>query len=119
MLSSHHALHANKRRSHPLPLGLLAVDKGLEDGDDALQRREVGLELLLDLALVVAELDVEVLAVGAGAHGGGEDGLDEEAVVGLQGARVRGAEGVGELGGGVLEVVLEGLAGEFEAAGRC
>lgn len=82
-----------------------------------MQRGKVFLELLLDLGRVVAELDVEVLAVGAGAHGGGEDGLDEEAVVGLEGARVRGAEGVGELGGGVLEVVLEGLAGEFQAAG--
>lgn len=103
--------------TRPLPLGLLAVDERLEDDDDAVQRGEVLLELLLDLGRVVAELDVEVLAVGAGAHGGGEDGLDEEAVVGLQGARVRGAEGVGELGGGVLEVVLEGLAGEFETAG--
>jgi hypothetical protein len=33
--------------------------------------------------VVVAELAVEVLAVRAGAHGGAEDGLHEEAMVGL------------------------------------
>lgn len=97
-----------------LPLGLLGVDKLLEDAHDLLQGGKVGRHLLGDLGLVVTELGVEVFSVWAGAHGGAEDGLDDEAVVRLEGGAVGVAEGVCELLGGVGDVGLEAEAGELE-----
>lgn len=81
----------------PLPLRLLAIEKRLDDSNDLVERSEVLAQLLLDLLLVVAELGVEVLAVGAGGHGGAEDGLDEEAVVRLERDAVGAAERVRQL----------------------
>lgn len=75
-----------------LPLCLLAVDKGLQDADDLVQGAQVLLHELVDLGLVVSQLLVEVVAGGAGAHGGTEEGLDHEAVVGLEGGAVGVAE---------------------------
>ena len=98
-----------------LPLGVRGLKEALEDGDDLVEGGEVGAQVTLDLGLVAAELGVEVLAVGAGAHGGAEDGLDEEAVVGLEGGGVGGAEGIGKLLAGVSLVLAEGNAGELEA----
>lgn len=99
-----------------LPLGVLAVEEALEDADNLLEGGEVDAEFGLDLVVVVAELGVEVLAVGGGAHGGGEDRLDEEAVVGLEGVAVGVAERVGELLVGLGDVGAQGDAGELEAA---
>lgn len=83
--------------SRRLPLGILGGHETLEDTDDLLQAHEVRPELELDLFGVITEFGVEVLAVGTGAHGGTEDGLDDKAVVGLQGGAVGSAKGVGEL----------------------
>jgi hypothetical protein len=97
-----------------LPLGVLGLEEGLEDGNNALESGQVRAEVVLDLGLVAAELGIKVLAVGAGAHGGGEEGLDHEAVVGLKGGSVGGAERVGELLGRVGLVGGEGERGEFK-----
>lgn len=79
-----------------LPLGLLSGQELLQNAEILLQTGQPGNQLLLHLGLVVAKLGVEVLAVGGGAHGGTEDGLDEERVVGLEGVAVGGAEGDAE-----------------------
>jgi hypothetical protein len=63
-----------------------------------------------------AQLAVKVLTVRAGAHGGAEDGLDEEAVVGLEGDAVGAAERVGELLGRLGHILAEGDAGELETS---
>jgi hypothetical protein len=99
-----------------LPLGLLPGQELVQCSNDLLQRRQVALELLLDLRLVAAELSVEVLPVWCGAHGGAEQRLDDERVVGLESVAVGIAEGIGELLVGVGDVVAEGLGGEVEAA---
>jgi hypothetical protein len=98
-----------------LPLGVLAVQEALEDSNDLLQGGEVDAQLLLNLGLIGTKLGIEVLAVRASTHGGAEDGLDEEAVVGLQGGAVCGAERVGKLFGAGRDVLAEGNAGELEA----
>ena len=100
-----------------LPLGLLAVKESLEDGDNLVQSSQVLAHLLLDLLLVGAKLAVEVLAVRAGAHGGAENGLDEEAVVRLEGDAVGAAEGLGELVVVVGQVLAQRDACELEAPG--
>lgn len=97
-----------------LPLGLLAVEELLENANNLGESSEVDLEIAVDLGAVVAELGVKVLAVGASAHGGAEDGLDEEAVVRLEGAAVGSAEGVGKLLVGLGRVGSQGEAGEFK-----
>ena len=99
-----------------LPLGLLAVEELLENTNNLGEGSEVDLEIAGDLGVVVAKLGVKILAVGASAHGGTEDGLDEEAVVRLQGAAVGGTEGVGELFVGLGRVGSQGEAGELETA---
>lgn len=101
-----------------LPLGILAGEEALEDADNLLEGGEVDTELSGDLVLVGAELGVKVLAVGAGAHGGAEDGLDEEAVVGLEGGGVGVAEGLRELLGLLGDVLAQGDAGELEATNQ-
>ena len=68
----------------------------------------------MDLRIVTAELSVEVLPVWCSAHGGAEEGLDDEGVVGLEGVAIGIAEGVGELLVGVGDVVTEGLGGEVK-----
>lgn len=98
-------------------LDALAVEEGLEDVDKVLESGKVLLELSVDLVLVIAELAVKVGAVRAGAHGGAEDGLDEEAVVGLEGDIVGGAEGGRELLVSGGDVVGETLACELETSG--
>ena len=104
------------RLTSKLPLRLFPALEFLQNADDLLQAGEPGIELLVDALLVVAQVGVERLAVGRGAHGGGEDGLDHEGVVGLEGVAVGGAEGLGELAGGSGEVVAEALGGEVEAS---
>lgn len=91
--------------------------ESLDNGDDALKGAQPLLELLLYLSLVIAELGIKVLAVRGGAHGGAEDGLDDERVVGLEGVAVGGAERVGQLLRGVLDVLAQGLSGEVETTG--
>jgi hypothetical protein len=103
-------------RFHCLPLGVLGVEEALEDAHNLVQRLQVLAQLLLDLLLVGAELGVKVLAVGAGTHGGAEDGLDEEAVVRLEGDAVSAAERVGELVVVVGQVLAQGNAGKLEAS---
>jgi hypothetical protein len=87
-----------------LPLRLLPALELLQNAHNLLQTREPSIELLVHALLIVAQVRVEGLAVGCGAHGGGEDGLDHEGVVGLEGVAVGGTEGLGELVGGVGEV---------------
>lgn len=100
-----------------LPLRLLLLLESLDDGDDALEGGEPLLELLLDFGLVVAQLGVKVLAVRGGAHGGAEDGLDDERVVRLERVAVGRAERVRQLLARVLDVLAQRLRGEVEAAG--
>ena len=97
-----------------LPLSLLACQELVQCSNNLLERRQVLLELLLDLRIVTAELSVEVLPVRCSAHGGAEEGLDDEGVVGLEGVAIGIAEGVGELLVGVGDVVTEGLGGEVK-----
>jgi hypothetical protein len=99
-----------------LPLGLFPSLELLENANNLLQAREPGIELLVDARLVVAKVLVERSAVWGGAHGSGEDGLDHERVVGLEGVAVSGAEGFGELGGRVGEVGAEALGCEVEGS---
>lgn len=97
-----------------LPLALRSVDERLEDVDDLGEGSKVSLEVGLNLLRVLAKLGVEVLSVGDGRHGGAEDRLDDEAVVGLQGVTVGSAERVSKLLRGVGDVALKGLAGEVK-----
>ena len=112
-----HFLHLYHIITSYLPLSLLLGQELVQCSNNLLQRREVRLQLLLNLGVVLAKLGVEVLPVRCGAHGGAEERLDDEGVVGLECAGIGLAEGVGELLGGVGEVVAEGLGGEVEAAG--
>ncbi|KAI6770938.1 hypothetical protein HG531_009793 [Fusarium graminearum] len=92
----------------------MSVDERLEDVDDLGEGSKVSLEVGLNLLRVLAKLGVEVLSVGDGRHGGAEDRLDDEAVVGLQGVTVGSAERVSKLLRGVGDVALKGLAGEVK-----
>lgn len=98
-----------------LPLSFLAGDESLEDGHNLVQALEVDAQVRRNLGGVVTELGVEILAVWGGAHGRVEEGLDDEAVMGLQGRAVGGAEGVGEFLGLLGDVGAEADAGEFKA----
>lgn len=91
-------------RFHLLPFGILAVDERLENADDLVESSQPGLELLVELLLwgVLANLLVKVGTLWAVAHGGREDLLDNEVVVGLEGLAVGIGEGDGELLGWVL-----------------
>lgn len=71
---------------------------------------QLGVNLFL-----ITQLGVEILAVGAGTHGGAEDRLDEPAMVRLEGGSVGGAEGVGELLRRAGDVGAEGNTGELKA----
>jgi hypothetical protein len=99
-----------------LPLGLLPSLELLKNAHNLLQAREPSIELLVDARLVVAEILVKGGTVWSGAHGGGEDGLDDERVVGLEGVAISGAERFGELGGRVGEVGAETLGCEIEGS---
>jgi hypothetical protein len=107
--------YANIYIVYRLPLSLRTVDELLEDGDNLGEGSKISLEVGLDLLGVLAELGIEVLSVGDGGHGGAEDRLDDEAVVGLQGVAVGSAERVSKLLRGVGDVALKGLAGEVKA----
>lgn len=100
-----------------LPLGLLAVNKGLQDVDHLLQRLQVFDHLLMECVacLTLRDVGVEVLAVRASAHGGAEDGLNDKRVVGLEGGAVGAAEGVSKLLLVVLDVGVESKGDELEA----
>lgn len=98
-----------------LPLGLLAVDESLQDSNDLVEGRQISGHQLLDLGLVVSQLLVEIGAGRAGAHGGAEEGFDNEGVVGLQGGGVGVTEGGRELFGFAVDVGVEGKAHEVEA----
>lgn len=100
-----------------LPLGVLAIEKLLKNANNLGESSKVDLKVAGDPGVVVAKLGVEVLAVRASTHGGAEDGLDEEAVMRLEGAAVGGAEGVGELFVGLGRIGSQGEAGELEATG--
>lgn len=100
-----------------LPLSLLSSQELLQNSHDLLERGQPGVELLVHTLAVLAQLGVEVGAVRGGAHGGAENRLDDERVVGFEGVAVGGAEGLGQLGFGVRQVGAQGLRGEVEASG--
>lgn len=102
-----------------LPLGILAINKRLEDANDLVQRSQPGLELLIKLLWwgVLADLLVEISTLWAVAHGSGEDLLDDEVVVGLKGLAVGVGEGGGELLCRGLGVGAEGLGHKVKATG--
>lgn len=99
-----------------LPLGLLAAQEGGHDGHNRGQSLQVRLELFRNNLGAVAQLGKEVLAVRAGAHGGAEDGLNQERVVGLEGDGVGLAERIGKLLSGLAQSSLQSLAGEVKTA---
>lgn len=99
-----------------LPLGVLARLEGLEDRHHLLQGLDFAVHGRCDLGLVVAHLGIEIFPVGRGRHGSAEDGLDHEGVVGLEGAAVGLAEGIGQLHRRVVQIVTEGLGREVETA---
>lgn len=103
-------------RTSTLPLRLLPPQKLIQHAHPLLQRDQPRIQLLAHPRLVVPELRVKVLAVRRGAHGGGEDGLDDEGVVRLEGAAVGVAEGDAQLVGRVAEVLAQRLRGEVQAA---
>nr|POE94435.1 hercynylcysteine sulfoxide lyase [Quercus suber] len=118
-------VHSPPLLGHPLvpgsallPLDILPRQELIEDLDPLLERGDVLVHLLVHARLVVAQLGVEVLAVGRRGHGGGEDGLDEEGVVLLERGAVGIAERVGQLLGGVREVLAQGLRGEVQRSGE-
>ena len=104
--------------SHNLPLRLWPVQESLQDSHLRLQRLQPHSQSLVHIILVISKLSIEVVAVRARRHGSAEDGLHEEAVVGLKGGAVGVAERDGELLAGELHVLGEGDAGEVEAAGE-
>lgn len=113
---SQHRIPTYPHPSHiSLPLSLLPRCKLLQDPDHLLQGPQPDRQRLIDLGLVIAELLVEVLAVRGGAHGGAEDGLDDERVVRLERVAVGAAERGAEFFRGVRDVRAEGLRGEVEA----
>lgn len=71
-----------------LTLSLLCGQEVVQVLDNVLEAVQPSTELFLNAGLVVAELGVEVLAVGSGAHGSTEDGLDHETVVLAEGVAV-------------------------------
>lgn len=99
-----------------LPLRLLTIQERLQDCNNLLQRRQPHLQFRVDLLGVFSELDVEVLAVGAGRHGGAEDRLDHEGVMRLKGIPIGVAEGSGEFIGGNGEVLGQGYGCEVESS---
>lgn len=99
-----------------LPLILLPAQELLKYVDPLLQRRQPVAQLLVHPRLIVAQLGVEVLPVGGGRHGGGEDRLDEHAVELLKGVAVGVAEGDGEFFVWVREVLAECLRREVESS---
>ena len=99
-----------------LPFSLLPRLELLQDRHLLLQRLQPLPRRRVHLRGVVSQLSVKVLAVRRRGHGGAEDGLHHEGVVGFQRVAVGGAEGGGELVGGVLEVGADALRGEVEAA---
>lgn len=104
---------------YSLPLGVLAIDKRLENANDLLESSQPGLELLVELVLrgVLADLLVEIGTLWAVAHGGGEDLLDNEVVVGLEGLAIGVRERGGELLAWVLGIGAECLGHEVKATG--
>lgn len=110
--------HTLSVQVYNLPLGLLAVKESLEDGKQLFQSGQPGSHLLQDFLLVLTELDVEVLSVGAGTHSGAEDGLHHEGVVGFEGCAVGVSEGGGELFAGGCDVLGEGDGCEVKGTVR-
>lgn len=97
-----------------LPLGFLPFLECFQNFDLVLQSCKPGLQAVIRLRRFGSKLCEEVLAVGGGGHGSIENGLDQEAVVRLEGVSVRGTERVGQFLGGCADVLAEGLGGEIE-----
>lgn len=97
-----------------LPLGLLGLHETLQNADNLVESGQVDPQIRGDLGLISSKLGVEIFTVWAGAHGSTEDGLDQEAVVRLQGRAVCVSEGVGKLLRLLGHVGAEGEAGKVE-----
>lgn len=98
--------------STPLPLRLLTPRKYPQNPHHLLQPRQPLFQLRTHLRLIATQLSIKVLTVRRSAHGGAEDGLDDERVVRLERVAVSVAEGVGELFGRICEVVAKALGCE-------
>ena len=109
-------MHQSITPFFPLPLRLLPPLELLQYRHLPLQRPQPLPRRLVHLRGVVAQLGVEILPVRRGGHGGAEDGLHHEGVVGLQRAGVGGPEGGRELLGGGLQVRADAEGGEVQAA---
>lgn len=68
----------------------------------------------MDLGIIRSELDVKVLAVRAGAHGGTENGLNQEAVVRLECLAVCATERISKLLSGLGDILAKCDAGELK-----
>lgn len=96
----------------PLPFRLLPPLKPLQNRHLPLQGLQPLPRRLVHLLVIIAQLRVKVLPVRRRGHGGAENGLHHEGMVGFQGAGVGGPEGGRELFGGVLEVRTDAEGGE-------
>ena len=97
-----------------LPLRLFPSLKLLQNPDLLLQRLQPCIRRTIHLRLIIAQLRVEIFAVGCSAHGGVEDRLDNERVVRLERVAVGVAEGDGEFLGRVGDIVADCLGGEIK-----
>lgn len=64
-----------------LPFRLLGRQELVQNGDILLQVHKPIIQLFANSRLVIAQLCIEILSVWGGAHGGGEDWLDEHGVM--------------------------------------
>jgi hypothetical protein len=101
---------------NPLPLRFLPALELLQNAYNLLEAPKPLIELLVHACLIISQVCVESFTVRRGTNGSAENRLDHERVVGFEGVAVGGAEGLGELGGGLGEVVAEALGGEVEAS---
>lgn len=96
-----------------LPLGLLSLQKPLQNRQQVLQRCKPNPQLFLHLLVILPKLRIEILSVRTRTHRRREDRLNHEGVVGLEGRTVGAAEGGGELFGDLSEVLGECEGGEI------
>ena len=97
-----------------LILCFLCSQEVIQGLDNVFKAAQPSTKLFLNTGLVVAELGVEVFAIGSRTHGGTEDGLDHETVVLAEGVAVGCAERDTDFLVAVGKVLAESLSGEVE-----
>jgi hypothetical protein len=100
-----------------LPLGLLPLQETLQDRNDLLQTCQPNPQLRSHLLHICTQLRIKVLTVRSRRHGGAENGLHHEGMVGLEGAAIGISEGGRELLTCGSDVLGEGDGREIETSG--